>query len=428
MTKKPLTEPQIYAIDYGTSNSLIAACNQSELSAPLAIDPDAKDRSIFRSILFYPDNKNVFFGQKAIDQYAAHDCDGRLFRSIKKYLPNPAFASTQIGGRPYLLEDIISTFLREMKDRADKLYQVDVRRAVIGRPAKFSLNPEYDKLAKQRLERAALLAGFEEVELFPEPLAAAFEYRQYIKHEKILLVVDLGGGTSDFTVMKITPNQYSDQDVLAIGGISVAGDAMDGALMGSRIAPEFASKVEYKPALSNNILKMPPHIRSKLSSAPDIALMTEEDILTFIKEVGRTTLNKQDVLRVQRLVTLAEDNLGFRLFEIIEANKRRLGEFENSQFSFSYPDIDLELEISQDEYSSAVTDNTDAIMAALDETVKSAQLGYKDIDILCATGGTSKMPLIKEQLFQRVSAEKVEEFQNFHSVIQGLNRYAQTVL
>ena len=76
------TKPEIFAIDYGTSNSLIAAANQQELSQPLAIDPAADDPSVLRSVLFYPDNKSVHFGQKAIEEYAENGCEGRLFRSI----------------------------------------------------------------------------------------------------------------------------------------------------------------------------------------------------------------------------------------------------------------------------------------------------------------------------------------------------------
>lgn len=419
---------KIYAIDYGTSNSLLTASTPDKILPPLEIDPKASDPTILRSVLFYPDNKKVYFGQEAIDQYAEYSCEGRLFRSIKKYLPNPNFIATSIGHRPYKLEDIISTFLREMKERADKQMQTSVESVVLGRPARFSLEDSEDHLAEERLLKAANQAGFKYVEFFPEPLAAAYEYRSTIQDEKLLLVADLGGGTSDFTVMKISPNNYSPTDVLSLGGLSLAGDAMDGALMTEQIAHEFASEVTYSPALSKNVLQMPPHIKAKLSSAPDIALLTQEDIMQFIKEVKKCSLGDEPKKKVQRLITLAEDNLGFRLFEIIEYCKRELGTKTESLFSFIYPDIDLEIPLQQLIYNESIQNTVEEIMKEMDETLKKAQVGYEDIDIVCATGGTSQIPLIKQALFSRVSEDKIEEFRQFHSVTLGLSRHAQSLL
>ena len=145
----------IYAIDYGTSNSLLSGCDSEGLLGPVPIDPSAKDPTVLRSVLFYPDNKNVYFGQKAIELYAESGCEGRLFRSIKKYLPNPNFVATSIGNRPYTLEAIISTFLREMKRRADQKIGQESESVVLGRPARFSMDEEKDQLAEKRLLKSA---------------------------------------------------------------------------------------------------------------------------------------------------------------------------------------------------------------------------------------------------------------------------------
>ena len=203
---------------------------------------------------------------------------------------------------------------------------------------------------------------------------------------------------------------------------------MDGALMTAQISPDFASQVEYSLPMSNNVLHMPPHIRSKLASAPDIALLTQEDIMSFIKEVGRCSLGEDSEEKVERLVTLAEDNLGFRLFERIESCKRELGDKETSLFSFMYPGIDLEKDILQKDFHQATQENVDLILDEMDETLKRAQVDSEEIDIVCATGGTSHLTKIKEALKERFSQDKVEEFKQFHSVTEGLSRYAQGLL
>ena len=135
------------------------------------------------------------------------------------------------------LEDLIGYFLLEMKKRAERTLGVEVTDVLLGRPAKFSNDPVKDGLAQFRLQKAAQLAGFKTVSFLPEPLAAALDLRKRLTEMKTVLVVDLGGGTSDFTVIRIGPKEFESSDVLAIGGVSVAGDAVDGEFMKTHVAP-----------------------------------------------------------------------------------------------------------------------------------------------------------------------------------------------
>src|SRR6478752_5012430 len=152
-------KPTLYAIDFGTSNSLLCGVTSRGVDAPLALDPSASDPSVFRSILFFSETKQWHFGAAALERYVAEGMRGRFLRSLKRFLPMPSFEETRIGSRNVKLEELIGVFLREMRQRANHHYGVDVRRALFGRPARFAENDQNDALAEARLRNAAELAG-----------------------------------------------------------------------------------------------------------------------------------------------------------------------------------------------------------------------------------------------------------------------------
>jgi hypothetical chaperone protein len=218
----------IYAIDFGTTNSLLGAVIDGKMHAPIPLDPHAKDQTILRSVLYFPDRNKCFYGAEAIREYAKRDMEGRFIRSVKKFLPNRSFLGTQVGNRMVTIEEIVATFLRELRTRANQHFGKDVKSVLLGRPAQFAATEADDGFAQMRLERAAELAGFREIRFCPEPIAAAYDFRSTLKEAKIVLVADFGGGTSDFTVMKISKEKYQPTDVLSIGGVALAGDSLDG--------------------------------------------------------------------------------------------------------------------------------------------------------------------------------------------------------
>src|SRR3990167_1234079 len=151
-----------------------------------------------------------------------------------------------------------------MRRRANAHFQKDVDSVLLGRPAKFSADETEDKLAESRLEKAAHLAGFKHVAFGPEPIAAAHEFKSTLTDAKIVLVRDFGGGTSDFTVVRVGKEKFRKADVLSLGGVSVAGDALDGAIMRVRIAAHFGADVKYQAPFGSNVLTMPLHLMEKI--------------------------------------------------------------------------------------------------------------------------------------------------------------------
>ena len=136
--------PEVYAIDFGTSNSLLAAADRHEVHPAVPLDERAEDPTVLRSVLFFPEatsagEERCFFGKAALDEYVARGSRGRLLRSLKRFLPARGFVRTQIGSQSYTLEQLIAGVLRELRQRADRFFGARVERALLGRPARFGM-------------------------------------------------------------------------------------------------------------------------------------------------------------------------------------------------------------------------------------------------------------------------------------------------
>jgi hypothetical chaperone protein len=413
------------AIDYGTSNSLLSAADAKTATSPLSMDPLALDPTVFRSILYFPHGDLCYYGQKAIDEYSENQAEGRLIRSVKKYLPSASFVGSWIDNRMVRLEDLIGLFLLEMRKRGCEQLGFEVDRVLMGRPAKFSEDPVKDKLAQYRLEKAAQFAGFKEIQFLPEPLAAAFDLRKRLTETKTVLVVDLGGGTSDFTVIRIGPETFKEADVLSIGGISVAGDVVDGDFMRVAVAPYLGSKVRYKVPMGSNILEMPKSLLDHICSPADIAQLQKSEYMQFFRSIRDWSLDEKDRSALERLFTIVEDQLGFKIFEAIDGTKREFSEKPEGRFSFDYPSAEIDFAIARPDYDLQIMGSAEKILSTMDETIQASGLRPDAIDLVYCTGGTSKLRTIQSGLLRRFPKNKIVGGNFFHSVIDGLAARAQ---
>jgi hypothetical chaperone protein len=416
--------PEVYAIDFGTSNSLLAAANAEASCPPVPLDEAAADPTVLRSLLFFGQN-HFSCGAAAVGEFVAGGMSGRLIRSIKKFLPDRGFSGTNIGHRLVTIEDLIGRFLRTMRERANRHFDADVDRVVLGRPAKFSLDPESDRLAEARLGRAALSAGFREVHFCPEPVAAAHDFQLELGSPKTVLVADFGAGTSDYTIVRMRPDGFAQADVLSLGGVSVAGDALDGSLMRHKIARHFGAEVTYRVPLGANLLRMPKAIIEKLCSPADMTVLQHRDVLAFLHDVKAWSLGPEDRERMDHLLCLVEDSLAYRVFDAIERTKCELSASPATDFHFDYPSVEIDEHITREEFDKGSEREIDAVLRALDGTVADAGLAFADVDVVCCTGGTAKVPRIAHAIEQRFGAAKVRQLRSFHSVVQGLAERAR---
>ena len=285
---------EIFAIDYGTSNTLLGAASKQSSWTDIPIDPEAADPSILKSIILSLGADHWFFGHEAISQYLNQPTQGRVFKSLKKFLPDPVFKGTQVSGQYYLLQDLIAKQLRAIRERACNHIQKDVTSVVLGCPALFSSEASEHQLALDRLKAAAIAAGFCTVEFCPEPIAAAYHFRSQLKSEKIVLVADMGGGTSDFTIVRMGRQRFTSDDVLALGGLSTAGDQYDSDIMYHLISPFFGSKIRYRKPMSSNELGFPKGLIKKISSPADIVFLSRASVMSDLKTARRYLADSGD--------------------------------------------------------------------------------------------------------------------------------------
>ncbi|MGC3999505.1 MAG: Hsp70 family protein [Anaeromyxobacter sp.] len=417
--------PTRYAIDFGTSNSLLAAASADQVFDPVPLDPAASDPTVLRSILCFPDQGGLAVGAEALRTFQDHDGEARLLRSIKRHLGSRSFRGTVIRGRMISSEELVSTFLREMRQRADAHFGAEVRRALLGRPVHF--DGEDDAFAEGRLREAARLAGFEQVDFLAEPVAAARAFGAAAEREELVLVGDFGGGTSDFTVLRIGPRAVERSDVLAVGGVAVAGDALDSSLMRAQVARHFGAEVRYRTPFGQNVLQMPHGVVSNLCSPAHLTILQRRDVAAFLADVRRWSLSREDRRRMDQLTVLVEDGLGFQLFEAIEQGKRTLSTRRSAEVRFSHPGIEVAEPVTRDGFEEASAREVERILACLDETVRAAGVTPAQITVVCCTGGTAKVPRIAAEIRRRLPSARMEQFKSFHSVVQGLAEEARTL-
>jgi hypothetical chaperone protein len=412
-------KPSIYAIDFGTSNSLLTAVGKGEGGRAVALDPLAHDPTVLRSILFFSERSEWSFGADALRQYVADGMRGRFLRSLKRFLPMASFEETLIGSRKVRLEELVGIFLRDMRRRANEHFACDVRRALLGRPARFATDAASDALAEKRLLDAARFAGFEEIHFCPEPVAAAYDFQSRLDTPKIVLVADFGGGTSDFTVARLGVGAGA-VEVLSMGGVSIAGDVLDGAIMRNKVSRHIGYEVTYPAPLGRNVLKNPRPLMEALCSPADTCLLARRDVMSFLRDVQSGSLGANDKESIEQLVVLIEDALGFQVFESIEHAKRELSSHDETVFRFDYPTVEIEEPITRPEFASFIDGAVTSIFNSLDDTIAASGVSAADIDLVCCTGGTARVPAIAAGILARFGEEKMVRLRSLHSVIAGL--------
>ena len=286
------------AIDFGTSNSLVAGADAKGVLPPIPIDPSSADPTIMKSVLYSLRRNEWTVGNDAISLYYEAGAEGRVLKSLKKFLPDPTFQGTQIHGIFYSLEDLLARLLRTMRERSETYLAQSLKKVVLGHPALFSPLPEAHERALSRLEKSAQLAGFEEIVFCPEPVAAAHNFAKSLNSEKTVLVADFGGGTSDFTIIKLRPEGFNESDVLSLGGISLAGDAFDGTIMEHAVAPFFGSKINFRMPMGSNTLNLPKALIRKLCSPADLMLLGKKEYIEFFRNIQQWALDKKDATAI----------------------------------------------------------------------------------------------------------------------------------
>ncbi len=414
-------------IDFGTTNTCVAVRDQAGQVKILAIDPAASNQNLIRTLIYMPSRKECFFGKGAIDQYFDRGMEGRFFQSIKKLLPNSDFNGTSVFGIHVGVEALIARFLTELRNRIEaevgSIAGVPVR---MGRPARYSLEESREQLAVTRFKKAIALAGFSEVELVEEPTAAAASAAPKRKEvQELVLVCDLGGGTSDFTLFESQPNSVKKATrvkTLAVYGVPVAGDSLDSDFFRETLNPYFGSGIRYQRAFSSNILTLPSSFVKILPKWHHHAFLRERSTWEFILSLRRELVDEKQKPLLENLISLVEENLGYKLHQEVERLKVGLSQKVEEDFSFkSYP-IQIGFPVLKTNYEKMIEASVSEIAAASLETLRLAGVAPASVQALQFTGGTAQVPMIRSTITALFPQARVIDSEAFTAVAEGLAR------
>jgi hypothetical chaperone protein len=405
-------------LDFGTSNSALALPS----GEVLALDPTAELKTLFRSVLFFPEEEaGSFVAQEAISQYLQEGA-GRFIQSVKSWLPSKAFHATQIRHRPFKLEDLVALLLRALRTRAEAQLGSKVTHVVLGRPAVFSPDPQLDALAQERLLRAAAAAGFEHVELLIEPIAAALAYEATLTHDELVLIGDFGAGTSDFTLMRLGPSRRDHasrrEDVVGSSGVRIGGDNFDSAIMKHKLLQRFGAGSHY--FLGKKRLAMPQHIQSKLLTWHEMSFIREKSTQELIEQMLETSESQSAVEALHDLVMY---NLGYQLFRAIERAKVELSSEQVATVDFEEERVRIHEKVKRSEFEAFCA----PLLEGLEETVGKLfpnPSSRGEVGAVFLTGGTSHIPCVRRLFAESFGEGKLRSGDAFTSVASGLGRAA----
>ncbi|MFD2574116.1 Hsp70 family protein [Spirosoma soli] len=407
-------------IDFGTSNSTIAVA----LDGNISLVPVEETYVTIPSAIFFrhTDNK-PFYGRMAVDLFLNRH-EGRFMRSLKRVLGTSLMKQgTLVNGAPMNFSLIIAAFLRHIKDKADAWAGHSIDSVVMGRPVHFVDNdPAADAQAQNELKAIAQRIGFTHIEFQFEPIAAAFAHEVRISGEKLAIVADLGGGTSDFTVIRLS-NQFihkpdRSSDILANTGVRIGGNDFDKALSLAAIMPELGYRSTYGPKRLEVPLK-PYH---------DLAEWSKVNFLYTPKMLMQTRQlmhESHDKKRYKRLVDVLEHETGHLLLAGAEETKIALSSEAEHLASFDFIDTDFVIPIKQTLFNEAIQDDVDKITASARQCLQDAGVQPAVIDLVILTGGSTEVRSIQSEFKRLFPNAAIADQNKLSSVGLGLGYDSQ---
>ncbi|MEO5882542.1 MAG: Hsp70 family protein [Caldimonas sp.] len=420
------------AIDFGTSNSAIAIAAPGGAAAMRLVELEPGQRTMPTAVFYAADGglhgaPACEFGRAAVAAYV-DGIDGRLMRSMKSILGSSLIEQTTDigGGRVVRYLDVVATYLAHLRRQAEAEAGFAIDRAVLGRPVFFvDDDPARDAKAERALRTAAQHAGFREVEFQYEPIAAAFDYEQGIHGEEKVLVADIGGGTSDFSIVRVGPGRARQAerkaDILANHGVHVAGTDFDRRVELASVLPLFGYRA-YGLATADQPAREVP-------SAVYFDLATWHLINTVYNPLRVAELRGMrsfyaDPAQHRRLMSVIDQRLGHELLARAEAAKIAVAEGGATSIGLDPVEAGLQASFDEPGARSALDADLDRIVAAARQTVAQAGLAPERIDALYFTGGSTGLRLLTERLEQAFPGARPVRGDRFASVASGLALYA----
>jgi len=435
-------------IDFGTSNSGVAVSDGSQVRV-LPIDPKNLVPEVVKTILYITKSHSCAIGQEAVELYYRDNVNrsrrfvkkwageidytgsdgmyyvrdvyvyvdellpGRLLQYIKTGLRTKDYQGTQIFDRYYTLADLIAIYLFELKKRAEALLHEEITAVTLGRPVNFSAHPALDKAAEDTLRQAALQAGFHQVQLEFEPVAAALYFERSLTRPQNVLVFDFGGGTLDITIMRLGDPQR--RTVYASGGIGIAGSDFDQAIIQKWLLPYFGrDKIEHHA----DILEL-------VNTIADWMALPDLSTPRVRHKIEKAIQQGEAPVQLKALKSLIFNDLAFSFYNHVEAAKIELSSQGAAVIRLQEKDIDLWELYTRRQFETDIQQHQSRIEQVLLDTLAQSGLEIGQIDAVVRTGGSSSIPLFYEMLCRTFGAPRVKTSNLFSSVTAGLAVRAQ---
>lgn len=414
-------------LDFGTTNSALAVA-PAEGPPRLARFAGASGAGeTFRSILyFHPEAREPsgrllpFAGPAAIARYLEGEGEGRLIQSMKSFLASRLFVSTSVFGTVVSLQTLVAHLLRGLRREAEGQLGPLGRRVVVGRPVTFAhaSGPEDEALALRRLRLALQEAGFHDVVFEYEPVAAAHHYEQGLDHDELVLIGDFGGGTSDFSLLRLGPaSRRSGREILGTEGVAVAGDAFDAKIVRHRVAGVLGRGGEFRTLFGGGALPVPAWIYAHLERWHHLGMLKQRKNLQLLLDLRREALEPG---KLDGLLHLVRSDLGFHLYRAVEATKLALSQEPAARFRFVDGPLSIDAPVERREFEAWISEEVASVEGCIDRLLGRAGADARNVDRVFLTGGSSLVPAVRRLFVRRFGEERLRSGAELTSVASGL--------
>ncbi len=405
---------QSCGLDFGTSNSTVG---WSRPGQPALLPLEDGKLTLPSVIFFHAEDLHATYGRAALADYLS-GYEGRLMRSLKSLLGTSLIDEyTELGGQALPFRKLLEQFIAELKRRAEQSAGQTFSRAVLGRPVFFvDDNPAADQLAEQTLRDIAHAVGFKDVAFQFEPIAAAFDYESQISSEELVLVADIGGGTSDFSLVRLSPEraQKTDRrdDILANGGVHIGGTDFDKYLSLSSVMPMLGMG---SPLISGR--QMPSTQYFNLATWHTINFAYTRKSWTEIQDMHRQAFEKD---KLARLMNLVQQRSGHWLALQVEAAKIALSESDSTTIELGRLEPGQSFSLDRAGFDLSIAHLVSNVESTVHKLLRDAGVGASSIDTVFFTGGSSSVPLLRERISALLPDSKRVEGDLFGSIGAGL--------
>lgn len=412
-------------LDFGTTNTVATMVNADGQVEALQFTHNNEAFEAFRSVLCFSEaddaagrRTTVNAGPWAIEQFVELAGECRFIQSFKTFAASPLFADTLIYSRRLKFEDLLASFLRQVRSHAGIDFP---KRVVVGRPVNFAGASPDEALARTRYEAALRSVGFEEIHHVYEPVAAAYFFAQRLNADATILVADFGGGTSDFSVVRFVVGPSGlDYKPLAHTGVGVAGDAFDHRIIDQVVAREFGKGSEYMSW--GKALPVPNAYFRKFSRWNELSIMRHSRDYRELQELARDSLDPD---RIRAFLAFLDADAGYAMYRAVSAAKMQLSQGDAGALSLHVAGVDIERKITRAEFETWIAPELEEINACVSRALNEADLTESQIDRVFLTGGSSFVPAVRRQFEARFGAARIETGDQLVSIAYGLSLIAQ---